>query len=374
MKIVIAPDKFKGSLNSFQVCNAVENGLLNASTSFEIVKRPMADGGDGLSEVVVYYTDARWRTSQVQNPLGKIISAQWLLSSDGKTAFIEMAKASGLQLLKPEEYNPLLTSTYGTGQLIVAAIDRGVQNIIIGIGGSATNDGGIGMAAAMGYHFLDDRGNELLPIGKNLIHINKIDLRNRQKLKNINFRIACDVKNLLYGEQGATKIYAPQKGANEEMIGKLERGIVHFASIVKKDLGIDVSDIEGGGAAGGMGAGCVAFLDATLVSGIELVMQLASLEEHIKNADVVITGEGKIDEQSLQGKVVSGVASLAKRHNKKLIAVCGSLLIEPYQLNTIGIDAAFSILKPPMSLDEAIKNAEKLLQNLAYNIGCSINE
>lgn len=369
MKIVIAPDKFKGSLTSFQVCNAIEEGLLQASSPFEIFKLPMADGGDGLSEVISFYTNAQWQRSQVQNPLGEIINAQWLLSADGKTAFIEMAKASGLQLLKADQYNPSLTSTYGTGELIKAAIDMGAQNIIVGIGGSATNDGGIGMASALGYRFLDDDGNELAPVGKNLIRIKKIDGSGRAKIKNINFKIACDVKNLLYGEQGASRVYAPQKGADEAMVEELEKGMVHFASIVKKDLGTDVSHIEGGGAAGGIGAGCVAFLNAKLIGGIELVMQLASLEEYLKKADLVITGEGKIDEQSMQGKVVSGVASLAGKYNKRLIAVCGSLMIDSSQLNTIGVDAVYSILDRTKDLHQAMQNAETVLTELACDLG-----
>jgi glycerate 2-kinase len=369
MKIVVAPDKFKGSLNSFEVCNAIEKGLMQASTSFDIIKLPMADGGDGLADVIAYYTNAQFQIAKVQGPLGRIVDAQWLLSSDGKTAFIEMAKASGLQLLKLGEYNPLLTSSYGTGQLIKAAIDQGVQNIIIGIGGSATNDGGIGMAAALGYRFIDIDGNELLPVGENLVRIKKIETEGKENFKDINFKVACDVKNLLYGEQGATKIYAPQKGADASMVEKLEKGMMHFASVVEKDLGIDVSRIEGGGAAGGMGAGCVAFFNAELVSGIDLITQLASVENQIQNCDLVITGEGKIDEQSLYGKAISGVASLAKKHKKKLIAVCGSLSVDVSQLSNADFEKVYTILNDSVSLEDAMRDAEMLLIKLSQDIG-----
>ncbi|HWI94214.1 MAG TPA: glycerate kinase [Flavisolibacter sp.] len=369
MKIVIAPDKFKGSLTSFEVCNAIEKGLAKASASFDIVKLPMSDGGDGLSDVIAHYISAQRMTSKVQDPLGRIVHAQWLLSSNGKTAFIEMAKASGLQLLKPNEYNPLQTSSYGTGQLIKSAIEYGVENIIIGIGGSATNDCGIGMAAALSYRFLDSDGNQLLPVGKNLAHIEKIKRDIREDLSNIHFKVACDVKNVLYGGNGATKIFAPQKGADPLMVDELEQGMIHFASVIKNDLGIDVSGIEGGGAAGGMGAGCIAFLNAQLVSGIEFVMQLASAENHIRNCDVVITGEGKIDKPSLYGKVISGIASLAKKHDKRLFAVCGSTSIDPSELKHLGIEKTYAILNGSISLDHAMKDAEVLLNRLSFNIG-----
>lgn len=369
MKIVIAPDKFKGSLTSFEVCNAIESGLVKASGSFDIVKLPMSDGGDGLTDVIAYYTNAQWLTSKVQDPLGRIIEAQGLLSSDGKTAFIEMAKASGLQLLKQYEYNPLLASSYGTGQLIRSAIDHGVKNIILGIGGSATNDCGIGMAAALGYRFLDSNRKELPPAGSSLAKIESIDVDRKEDLKNINFKIACDVKNLLFGDNGATKLYAPQKGADPFVVEQLEKAVIHFASVVKKDLGIDVSGIEGGGAAGGMGAGCIAFLNAQLISGIDLVMQLASAEDHIMNCDIVITGEGKIDEQSLYGKVVSGVASLTKKHNKRLFAVCGSASIAPSQLKHLGVEHVWTILNDSISLDHAMKDAKVFLDDLSFKIG-----
>lgn len=366
MKIVIAPDKFKGSLSSFAVCDAVEKGLLQASSSFQIAKLPMADGGDGLAEVIRHYTGASVQTATVQDPLGRPVSAEWLLSSDGKTAFVEMAKASGLGLLKKDEYNPLLTSTFGTGQLIEAAIRSGVENIVLGIGGSATTDGGIGMAAALGYRFLDEEDNELSPIGKNLINLKKIDGSQAVPLNSVRFQVACDVKNVLYGEDGAAKVYGPQKGADAAMTEALDRGLMNYADVVKKDLGIDVSTMEGGGAAGGLGAGSAAFLHAELLSGAKLVMQYANMEEQIRTADAVITGEGKMDGQTLQGKLVAAVAGLAKLHGKPVVVFCGSNEADPSGLKEANIGAVFSIVDKAKDWQDAVTNAPALLTELAF--------
>lgn len=370
MKIVIAPDKFKGSLSSFAVCEAVAKGLLQASSSFQIIKLPMADGGDGLSEVIQQYTQASVQTAMVQDPLGRSISAEWLLSADGNTAFVEMAKASGLALLKKEEYNPLLTSTFGTGQLTKAAVESGVKNFVLGIGGSATTDGGTGMAAALGYRFLDEEENELSPIGKNLIRIQRIDGSKAMALKGIRFQTACDVKNPLYGPNGAAKIYAPQKGADETMVEELDKGLMNYAEVVKKDLGIDVSTTEGGGAAGGLGAGSVAFLKAQLIGGADLVMQYAKAEEHIASADVLITGEGKIDGQTLEGKLVAGIAALGKKHDKKVLAVCGVNEIQNGE--PLGVSRIFSITDETKDLDDAMKNAADYLTRFGEQIGATL--
>lgn len=369
MKIVIAPDKFKGSLSSFAVCDALEQGLLQANPSFQITKLPMADGGDGLSDVIRHYTNASVKTAIVQNPLGTMISAEWLLSSNGKTAFVEMAKASGLHLLKKDEYNPLLASTYGTGQLIKAAMESGAATIILGIGGSATTDGGIGMAAALGYCFLDTEKRALPPIGKNLIHIDTIDDTNAVDTKNIRFQVACDVKNPLYGKNGAAKIYGPQKGADEAMVDTLDKGLMNYATVVKKELGIDISIVEGGGAAGGLGAGCVAFLNADLISGAKLVMQYAGAEERIATADAVITGEGKIDGQTLEGKLVAGVARLGKKYNRNVIAVCGMNEAETTALEQLGIEKIFSIMDMANDSHLAMKEAVSFLLRIGYQIG-----
>ena len=369
MNILIAPDKFKGSLTCFEVCDGIEKGLIAASSSFHITKLPMADGGDGLSEVIAYYIKAQTKTANVFDPLFRKIKTTFLLSTDGKTAFVEMAKASGLSLLQTSERNPQLTSTIGTGQLIKAAIESGAKKIVIGIGGSATNDGGIGMASAFGFKFLDKNGKELKPIGRNLIHIHSIANSNRVDTSGIQFQVACDVKNYLYGEEGATKVYGPQKGADEKMVEELEKGMKNYGEVLKREWDTDVSKIEGSGAAGGLGAGCIAFLGAELISGIDLVMQYANAEEKIKNADVIITGEGKIDEQTMKGKVVAGIAALATKYNKPIIAVCGSRNITPTQLQQINIHACFSIMDKPMQIGEAMQKASQLLINTSFNIG-----
>jgi len=380
-RIVIAPDKFKGSLSSFEVCDAIEKGLQKASSSFQIIKLPLADGGDGLSEVISYYTHATPQHAEVFNPLFEKISSSWILSADGKTAFIEMAKASGLQLLRPSQYDPSQTSTYGTGQLVKAAVDKGVEQIILGIGGSATNDGGTGMAAALGYRFTDENDKELSPIGANLIYIKHIIrlTRNlspwvegntsRVDIDKVRVQVACDVKNLLCGEHGASRIYAPQKGAEAQMVEELEAGMMNYAEVIKKDIGVDVTKIEGGGAAGGLGAGCVAFLNAQLVNGTQLVMQYGSVEEHIRNADLIITGEGKLDEQTLEGKLVAGIASLGQQYKKPVIVLCGSNNITADQLQQLGVAAAFSIMDQTKNYDEAINNASSILTDMAFEVG-----
>src|SRR5215203_1536739 len=369
MNIILAPDKFKGSLSSFEVCTSIEKGLQQASDSFNITKLPMADGGDGLSEVIAHYVKLKKRKLTVADPLFRNIETSWMISENGQTAFVEMAKASGLDLLNPAEYNPLLTTTYGTGQMLQAAIDSSVKEIIVGIGGSATNDGGIGMAAALGYKLLDKNGKELEPIGANLIHIHQIDKSHVMNLSGINFKVACDVANVLCGENGASRVYGPQKGAGPQMVEELEKGLEHFSEIVKKDLGVDISTLQGGGAAGGMGAGCVAFLHAQLISGIELVMLYGRVEEYISEADIIITGEGKVDAQTLQGKVVSGISRLGKKYGKPVLVVCGTKNISADELTTLGAVAAFSIANGPTSLEESIKNAAGLLSDLAFQLG-----
>lgn len=369
MNIVIAADKFKGSLDSFQVCDAVARGLQQASPKFNITKLPLSDGGDGLAGVMAFYTGAKKVFTTVCDPLFRPVPAHYLLSADGSTAIIEMAQASGLLLLQPPEYNPLGTTTYGTGELIRAALRQGVSKIILGIGGSATNDCGIGMAAALGYRFLDAQGQVLKPVGESLAAIQTIDESDRIAFSAVSFEVACDVTNYLTGERGAAATYAPQKGATPQMVEQLEAGALHFAAVVKQQFGVDLNSMESGGAAGGMGAGCALFLDATLRRGVELVLYHSGAERHIKAADMVITGEGKIDAQSLQGKVVHGVAALCKKANKPLLALCGTLDVSIETLHAVGVTAAFSILPKPMLLEEALAQAEPLLEQAAFNLG-----
>jgi glycerate kinase len=296
------------------------------------------------------------------------VEAYLLAAPDNSLCFIEMAQASGLHLLKREEYNCAETTSFGTGQMIAEAVALGCKKIILGIGGSATNDCGMGMAAALGYKFLDSNDKDLQPIGRNLIHVHKIDASHKLALDGTEIQIACDVTNYLTGDAGATKMYGPQKGADHQMLEDLETGMIHFASVLKRDLGVDVTTIKGGGAAGGIGAGGVAFLDANLVGGAELIFQISKAEEQIVQADLVITGEGRIDDQTLQGKLVFAVAELCRKHNKPLIAVCGTLQIGLDQLKQCGITAAFSIINKPMDLDEAFAHAKSLLEDTSYNL------
>ena len=370
MNILIAPDKFKGSCSSPAVCRAIEKGLMAAAPEHAIQCFPMADGGDGLSEIIRLYTKAEMKKAMVADPLFRTIEAGWLLSEDGSTAFIEMARASGLSLLQKEEYNCMRTTTQGTGQLVKEALDKGVRRIIIGIGGSATNDGGMGLAAALGYKFYNKQDEELLPVGGSLSKVARIDSRNKINTANTEVLVACDVKNRLLGKEGASRVYGPQKGANPEMVEQLENGMKQFAGIIKKDLGVDVTEVEGGGAAGGLGAGAVAFLNATLVRGIDLVMEYSGVEKAVADCDLLITGEGRLDEQTLQGKVVAGIAALGKKYGKPVIVLCGSKELSTDFYKNAGITAAFSIMDGPASLDHAMAHAEQLLSDTAFQVGC----
>lgn len=371
-RIVIAPDKFKGSASSFDVCEAVAKGMLAADPTFQITRCPMADGGDGLLEVLAFYTGAQTRKTRVKDPLFRPVEATWLLSTDGKFAVIEMAKASGLSLLQPSQCNPEKTSTYGTGQLVKAAMREGANEIIIGLGGSATNDGGMGLAAALGYRFLNSKGKVVDPVGGNLGRPVTIDRSAVPDLHQVRFHIACDVKNKLCGEAGSARVYGPQKGADPAMVERLEEGMLHFAELVRRELGVAVLNLEGGGAAGGLGAGCVAFLGAQMVQGANLVAGFGQLEEKIKDCDLVITGEGRLDTQTGEGKVVAAVAAMAKKYAKPVVALCGERSLGKDRLHELGIDAAFSIVNRPLSLSEAVRDSRGLLELAANNLGAVI--
>lgn len=373
MKILIAADKFKGSLTSSEACDAIEKGFLEASPRYNTKKLPLSDGGDGILDVISCYKKVTKHSVNVLDPLFRPVKAHYLLSLDDKTAFIEMAQASGLLLLHPDEYNCMHTTTYGTGQLLKEVIKNGVEKIILGIGGSATNDAGIGMAAALGYKFLDKNRKELKPVGKNLINIHTINAENKIPVNGVTIQVACDVTNYLTGENGATKTYAPQKGAAPQLVEQLEEGMINFANVVKKDMGIDVNELKGGGAAGGMGAGCFIFLNASLISGVNLILKYADAEKNIIEADVIITGEGKIDEQTLNGKLVYGISHLCLKYEKPLIALCGTLDITMSQLQQMGLNAAFSIINSPMSIEAARDQTAALLTQAACNLGNLFN-
>ena len=369
MKILIAPDKFRGSLSAEEVIAAVIVGLEKLTTPFAILTQPMADGGEQTAEILAKNTGGFSRTITVNDPLFRPIKATYFIAGDGKTAFIEIAAASGLSLLKLAECNPLQTSTFGTGELILDAIEFGVEQILLCIGGSATNDAGIGMAAALGYRFLDENGLELAPIGSNLARIFQIDSQSvHPKLAQIDFEIACDVINPLHGSNGAAHVFAKQKGASEADILALDAGLNHFAAVVFNQFGIQLQNIAGAGAAGGLGGGSFIFLNATLEKGIQLVINHLGLEAIIEEVDLIITGEGKLDQQTLAGKVIQGLVLMAQKHKKPIIAFCGTLELDYATIKKSGLTAVFSITNAPMSLENAQANAKTLLADTVANV------
>lgn len=373
MRIVVAPDKFKNSLDSAGVCAAIAAGLRAALPEAMITCLPLSDGGDGLASVLQHYGQWQHIALTVSDPLGRPVAAYFLYDRAESVAFVEMAQASGLHLLRQEEYDPLRTTTVGTGQVILAAMRLGARRIIIGVGGSATNDGGMGMATALGYRFLDAAGTVLPPCGASLGKVAAIDARNAVATAHIRFEVACDVTSPLIGPQGAAHVFAPQKGADTPMVQQLEQGMIHFAALLKQTLGKDLATISGGGAAGGMGAGCVAFLNARIRSGASLVLACSKAAQHIAAADLVITGEGRLDASTFTGKLVSAVAGLCRFHHKPLVALCGTVDALPATLQAYGITAAFSILTQPMSLATAMAQTQVLLEHRAQAIGCLLH-
>ncbi|SHI97916.1 glycerate kinase [Mesonia phycicola] len=369
MKFVIAPDKFKGSLTGFEFCTAVEKGLLKVFPNAEIIHLPLADGGDGTLDIAQHHLKGSKTDCLVKDPFFREIQASYVFSEETETAYIEMAEASGLKRIAENEKNVMQATTYGTGELILNAIEKGAKHILLGIGGSATNDCGMGMAAALGYSFLDASGQKLKPIGANLSQVETIDISNvHEKLKNIKFSIACDVQNPLYGNEGAAFVYAEQKGASVEDILQLDKGLQHFASILQQQFGVDCQQINGAGAAGGIGAGSVVFLNGNLVSGIELIKNISNFDEVIQDADWLITGEGKLDEQTFYGKTIQGVINSAEQYNIPVAAFCGAISLSIEQQQKMGLTYCTSILKSISTLNEAIEASEKNLIFSAYNL------
>jgi glycerate 2-kinase len=368
MKIIIAPDSFKGSLSAFDVAKSIQRGIIKIDETIETVIVPMADGGEGTVQSLIDASDGEIIELVAHDPLFREINSFYGIMGDGITAVIEMAAASGLPLLTPNERNPLKTTTYGTGELIKDALKRGCKNFIIGLGGSATNDGGCGMAQALGVKFFDKNGNEVGLGGGELSKIDKIDISGIDtRIKNAEFLAACDVDNPLCGDKGASAVYGPQKGASTDDLILLDKGLEHFARLVKQQLNLDIKDVAGAGAAGGFGAGALIFLQAQLQRGIEIVTQTTNLAGKMAGADLVITGEGKIDSQTAFGKTPFGVAQLAKKRNIPVVAIAGSLG-EGYQtLYDKGFDEIYSIMDKSMSLKYAIENAALLLENSAEN-------
>ena len=369
MKIVIAPDSYKESLTALEVAEKIQEGFSQIFPSANYHLMPVADGGEGTVSAIISATEGQYLQKEVTAPLGNKVAASYGITGDGKTAVIEMAEASGLMLVPKKERNPYITTSFGTGELILDALDRGVTKIILGIGGSATNDGGVGMIQALGGRFLGSDGEELALGGKALSNLATIDLTNLDsRIAHCEFEIACDVDNPLTGERGASVIFGPQKGATPEMVKVLDYALYNYAMILGEYFDIDVNSIKGSGAAGGMGAASVTFLKGTLRAGVDIVTEAIHLESLIEDADLVITGEGKIDRQTCFGKVPMGVAKIAKKHQKPVIAIAGCL-DEGYELTQeYGIDALFSIVSAPMSLEEAYEITPENLTQLSRSV------
>ncbi len=364
MKIVIAPDSFKGSLTAIEVSDALEKGVKKAYPNAQIEKIPMADGGEGTVQCLVNATQGKIYQKEVIGPLGEQVIASFGVLGDQDTAAIEMASASGLPLVPPEKKNPLITTTFGTGQLIKAALDYGCSTMIIGIGGSATNDGGAGMVQALGTYLLDNNEKEIGFGGAQLSKLNRIDISNLdERISKTKILVASDVQNPLCGPTGASRIYGPQKGATEEMIVTLDNSLSHFADIIKRDLGKDIKDIPGAGAAGGLGAGLMAFLNAELKPGIDIVINTVRLEEIVQDADLVITGEGEINGSTIYGKTPIGVARVAKKYQIPVVSVSALIDESGIIVKEHGIDYLIKPENPTMEIDFPKYRKIKLLAN-----------
>ena len=368
MHIVTAIDSFKGSLSAQKAAEAIERGIRSVYPQASICNFPLADGGEGLAEAILAVRGGTKRDVCVKDPLGRDITAFYGLLDD-RTAVIEMAAASGLPLLTESERNPMHATSYGTGQLIRAALDDGCKSIILGLGGSATNDGGLGMAQALGIRFLDADGKEVVPGGEGLAQVAAIDASGRDKrLDNVFLRLACDVTNPLCGADGASHVFGGQKGADEAMRAELDASMAHYAAMICKETGQDFTKTKGAGAAGGLSIPLLAFWQAEVASGIELVLDLLQIDSALQQADLVITGEGRLDGQTLFGKAPVGVAKRAKLYQKPVIALTGSIGDGYRDVYGGGIDAVFSVQNGPMSLAESMAKTEELLEDCAHRV------
>jgi len=369
MRIVIAPDSFKECLSATQVAFAISEGIKRIVPEAEIVCIPVADGGEGTVKALVTTTSGRIIPTPSVDALNRPIESFYGILGDGKTAVIEMAAASGLELIAPAERNPIVSSTFGTGLLLNAAMEAGFTELILGIGGSATNDGGAGMAQALGFKLLDKNDNPIGLGGGSLGELHKIDSSKvHPMLRKVKITVACDVQNPLLGPSGATHIYGPQKGATPEMLETLEKNMTRFAQVLSQEFGIDYSNIPGAGAAGGLGAGLMAFCKAEIIPGFTLISKLTHLEEHIQNASLVFTAEGRIDAQTAFGKTISGVAQLGKKHQVPVIALAGMVEGGIEDLYKQGLTAAFAIANRPMSLEESKANAAQLIASTSEQV------
>ncbi|WP_373796857.1 glycerate kinase [Neisseria dentiae] len=371
MKIVIAPDSFKESLSAMEVASAIEAGLKTVFPHAQYVKIPMADGGEGTVQSLIDATQGKLVHTEVTAPLGNRAAAFFGVSGDGQTAIIEMAAASGLHLVAHEKRNPLTTTSYGTGELIRAALNAGVDKIILGIGGSATNDGGAGMLQALGVRFFDQAGSLIAAgaAGGDLADIARADFSQLdERLRQVALEVACDVDNPLCGERGASAVFGPQKGATPEMIATLDKNLQHYADIIRHDLNIDIAAPAGAGAAGGMGGGLLTLPNVQLKAGVQIVTDIVKLAEQVRDADWVITGEGRMDAQSIAGKTPIGVARTAKRFHKPVIAIVGSLREDYEVVYEHGIDAVFPIIRQIATLPETLAGGYANLVSTAQNI------
>ncbi|GEO78714.1 glycerate kinase [Companilactobacillus mindensis DSM 14500] len=371
MKIVLAPDSYKNSLTAKEVANSMRCGFEKVYPEAEYVNVPMADGGEGTVQSLVDAKNGQMVTETVVNPLGNETDAQYGLIDDGSVAVIEMAQASGIQFINRYTQNPYVATTFGTGQLIKSAVEHGAKTIIIGIGGSATNDGGAGMAQALGAHLLDDKGEELQYGGAMLSKLAKVDVSELMpELADVKVIIASDVTNPLTGENGASHVFGPQKGANPEMVDFLDESLSHYAQILKRDLNKDLENVPGAGAAGGLGAGLLAFTNSEMRSGVDIVVDYTNLQTAVKDADVVVTGEGQIDFQTKFGKTPIGVAKATKavNPNATVIAIAGSVGEKISELYPLGIDAIFTCVPGVEELSKAIQDTDKNLQQVSENI------
>lgn len=366
MNIIVAPDSFKGSLTALEAADAIVQGVRDVVPDAEIVMIPLADGGEGTVEALVRATEGKILRATVSGPMGDPAEAHFGILGDDVTGVVEMAQAAGLHLVAPEKRNPLLATTYGVGELMRAALDAGCRRLIVGLGGSATSDGGAGMAQAIGVRLLGPGGTELKRGAAALMSLEKIDMSGRDpRIEQATIYAASDVSNPLCGPEGAAAVYGPQKGASEQMVGMLDKALGNMAVVIERDLSMEVRDLRGAGAAGGLGAGLVAFAGAEIRSGPSLVLQLLRFEEFLESADLVLTGEGKLDRQIEFGKAISGVALLAEKHEVPVIAFAGSLEEDEDKLAERGIGAVMPIAQGPMKEEESVARASELLQAAA---------
>lgn len=370
MKFILAPDKYKNSISGTEFCEIVANIIKSECPSAEIIDLPLADGGDGMLNAVKHYLDLKTVQVEVKNAVFETIKAEYVLDEKAKTAYIEMSESSGLRRIQPHQQDLFKTSTFGTGELISYVLNENenIRRIVLGLGGSATNDAGIGMAAALGFRFLDAEKKELSPVGENLKFISEVDTAQvHPKLNHTDFVLATDVQNVLYGEHGAAQVFGPQKTNFKTQVQELDAGLKHFSEVIQKKYNKDFSGIPGSGAAGGLGFGGLVFLQANLISGIDLIMDIAQFENHLKNADWVITGEGQLDSQTASGKTISGILKHCENKTTKVAAFCGGLDLSIQSQKNMGLIYAHSILNKISSLDEALSETKPNLEKAVYN-------